>query len=47
MIVHNVRTQSSSDSLARESQLAWKIAALAAATKDEDLDADVVDTAVD
>ena len=39
MIVHNVRTQSSSDSLARESQLAWKIAEVSsdAVAVDEDV----------
>src|SRR6218665_3760895 len=43
MKTHTVKFHPEKALLKKQDQLAWKIAALAAATKDEDLDADVVD----
>lgn len=43
MKTHIVKAEKKSGDLKREEQLAWKIAKLAADTKDSDLDADVVD----
>lgn len=43
MKIHTVKFHPEKALLKKQDQLAWKIAALAAATKDEDLDADVVD----
>ncbi|HCS23598.1 MAG TPA: 2-methylcitrate dehydratase [Rhodospirillaceae bacterium] len=43
MKIHTVKAEKKSGSLKKEDQLAWKLAKLAADTKDSDLDADVVD----
>jgi len=43
MKIHTVKFHPEKSLLKKEDQLAWKIAKLAADTKDEDLDADVVD----
>src|SRR3990172_5538234 len=41
MKIHTVKAEKKSGALKKEDQLAWKIAGLAAKTKDSDLDADV------